>query len=260
MARISRLALIGVFVLLGSSVLAGITSISYTPDPIVVGQATVYTANCTPQPFKYEWDYRCTQGQTGAWVPSPPETTSTNTKTDYESQVGSFDVRCKAYYQGSGNPPPPPTTSTSIKSVTVNGPDSDTITAGLNTESTGYPAMTLTVKFQVRSGATAIGIHTDGYPQERIRRPQSDFDSGWVDPSSNYYFNGSTGEIIDVKVVQLGWLWSNIAIGEVFDDFYQQNRMVIRDCFYNQVYYSFSERHFQKVKSAPYKWKLVQVQ
>lgn len=180
MARISLGALIAVLVLVGSPTQAGITSISYTPDPIVVGKSTVYTANCTPQPVKWEWDFRCTQGGTEDWRPSPPDTTSTPTKTYNESKVGSYDLRCKATYQGSGNPPPPPTTSTLIKSATVNGPDADTITAGLNTNSTGYPVMTLTVKFQVRSGTTPIGPFTDGYPEERIRCPQDDFDSGWV--------------------------------------------------------------------------------
>jgi len=260
MARIPWGALIAGLVLVGPSAEAGITSIDVSPTPIVVGKSTTYTANCTPQPFKWEWDYRCTEGGTGSWTPSPPDTTSTRTKSYYESSVGSYDLRCTAYYQGGGYPPPLPTTSTLIKSVTVNGPDADTITAGLNTNSSGYPVMTVTVKFQVRSGTTAIGPYTDGYPQKRIRRPQEEYDSGWIGPTEGvFYFFGSTGEIIDVMTAG-GSGWGDILVDDVFDDFYQQNRMVINDCFATEVYYYFTERHFQKVKTGPYTWKLVEVE
>lgn len=45
----------------------------------------------------------------------------------------------------------------------------------------------------------------------------------------------------------------------VFDDLFQTNRFVIRDCLGFGIRFEFQERHFQFVKSGDETWKLVEV-
>jgi len=80
----------------------------------------------------------------------------------------------------------------------------------------------------------------------------------WSGPGNEFYFD--CGFIIDWKFVGIqlpGFV--NAAVGDVFDDFYQQNRMVIKDCFGDLQYFHFTERHFQKIKTGADTWKLVEV-
>lgn len=242
-----------VFLVSASVLLAGLTSIDVSPFPIVVGRVVTYSALSTPPPpfpSFYDWDYRCTEGSVGNWNPSPPDRTYTNMITYQESRVGSYDLRCKLTYGDL-------TTSTLTRGLTILGPDTDVILSGLNVNSTGYPQMTLTVTFEVRRGSTAIGMYTSGYPQERIRRPQFGFDSGWQGGWPDYYFNPNKN-IIDVKsVTRVDNSWDNLAVGAIFDDFYQQNRAVIPNCHGVNTYFYFSDVHYQKQKTGAQTWKLI---
>lgn len=59
-----------------------------------------------------------------------------------------------------------------------------------------------------------------------------------------------------VTVQNQTW-WDNLPIDAVFDDFYQQNRVVIPNCHGTDVYFHFTERHFQKRKSGAQTWQLI---
>ncbi len=205
-----------------------LVSITVDVEPICVGELIFYTANDDGvPPATYKWEFRCTEGgMNGNWTLSA--WTSKEARW-YEARVGSQDIRCTGKY--------PNHDSVIVRQVTVHGPDTETIIAGLNVNSTGWNTMQITMKFQIQCGATIMGAPVDGVPQERIRRPQFMFDSGWTNPSSTYYLAG--GVIFDVKSVTIlgGPDWNNLQVGAVFDDFYQQNRMKINNCHSVYVYY-----------------------
>lgn len=233
-----------------TAVLAALSAITVQSEPITVGQTVTYTTveDGKNGPGTWTWDFRATAGgNQGAWVGMPSGGTTSQV---VENRVGSFNVRCQASYMDQ-------TTSVVIRSVTVQGPDSDVITQGLNvsTEQTS-----LEVHFDVLNGSTPIGYigsDVDGYPQERIRRPQYNFDSGFTGPAPGaFYSQGNT--IIDVKQTNMqDPAFINAAIGAVVDDFYQQNRMVIKDGFLQDQFFYFVERHFQRVKTGANSWKLI---
>ena len=237
-----------------SAVIAGLTAIQVQTEPITVGQVVAYVATEDGKngPGTWSWDFRATSGgNQGQWVPlSNGSTTSRIT----EDRVGSYNVRCTGSYAGQ-------TTSVIIRSITVNGPDHDVLTKGLDSPTS---QVNLEVDFDVLNGAIPIGIigsSVNGFPQERIRRPQNNnFDSGFVGPTvGSYYTQGYT--IVDIKQTNLGSsVFVNAAIGEVIDDFYQQNRMVIKDGFNQDQFFYFPERHFQRVKTGINSWKLIQIQ
>ncbi len=195
---------------------------------------------------------RCTEDGTGSWTPSPPDRTYGNVITYHESRVGSQELRCKATYLDMS-------TSTLTRGISVAGPNTDIILSGCNTDSDGFPIMVLTAIFEVRSGSTAIGIYTAGYPQERIRRPQLNTDSGWKGSYPWFYFNPNKNIVDEKSVTRLDQTWDNLPVGEIFDDFYQQNRAVIPNCHGTNTYFYFDDVHYQKKKTGAQTWQLIQV-
>jgi hypothetical protein len=239
---------------LGSNSLAGLTAMTVSPEPITVGWATTYTVTDDGQDSgyaSYQWDFRATEpGNQTPWTALPGQSTSTQV---IEARVGSYNVRCRATYR---NPMTgQQTTSEIVRSVTVSGPDHDQITSGLNVSTS---SSSLTVEFLVLNGTIILGGTVDGHAEERIRRPQYGFDSGFVGQSSTFYYQ--YGYIVDVKSTNLqhpDFLKANI--GDAFDDFYQQNRMVIKDGFGRDQFFYFPERHFQRVKTGANSWKLIEL-
>jgi hypothetical protein len=231
---------------------AAITSITVNTEPITVGQTVQYVANMNSQdgpPGPTNWDYRATeQGNVSPWF-TPPITSGSSISWT-ERRIGSYNVRARTKFANGS-------TSEQIRSVTVHAPDEDVITGGLNTPSNGS---TLTVTFDLRRSGTPMGPGTvDGYPEERIRRPQFQMDSGFVGPSQSYYLTGNRA-IIDNKYSDVSHAdFINCPVNGVFDDLYQQNRMVIKDGFGTNQFFYFPERHFQRVKLGPSSWQLVEV-
>jgi len=147
------------------------------------------------------------------------------------------------------------------KQVTVIGPDRDTFTGPLDSvlEDILPAIMTMDVRFPVFAGTIPIGPNFEGYPQERIRRPQNGIDSGWLGTAvfhDDFHMDGS--EIFDHKWWG-GPTWENVQVGATVDDFYQQNRLVIQDCTGAEQFFTFAERHFRKVKTSAFSWQLVEV-
>jgi hypothetical protein len=82
------------------------------------------------------------------------------------------------------------------------------------------------------------------------------WDSGWSAGDEN--FSWSPPDILDHKIIDVtnpGWLQSNP--GDIIDDFFQTNKMVLKDCAGNDVEFVFAERHFQKQNIGPGAWKLI---
>jgi hypothetical protein len=50
-----------------------------------------------------------------------------------------------------------------------------------------------------------------------------------------------------------------IAIGTVFDDVYQQNRMIVIDCEGNSHIFYFTEHHSQMTKTAAGTWQMTEL-
>lgn len=128
---------------------------------------------------------------------------------------------------------------------------------GLFEVSKGWPGMYIDVQFvamandiQVAGAAVAVVK-----VEERIRRGVND--SGWVGGSPEFYWD--TTVTVDHKVVNadanMAW-WDSFNTGDIFDDFFQQNRMIIKDCFGNEQTFYFQERRFQKMKVDAAHWQL----
>ena len=270
--RVIRLSVVLLLTLAASVVVAGITSMTVAPSPIVVGNIAHYTANWTSEsggrdPDEFLWDYRCTEGGTiGEWMPVPADTTGeANYKWYLERRVGSYTVRCKAHYPGSsGNPPVPELISTRTLDVDVLGPDDDVIARGLGTDSTGFPIMNVTVWFSLANGTTAVGGYVEGYPQERIRLAGETEWSDWIGPvEDKFYLDGSTST---AQIVDLKWLssagfpnWDSLPVGSVLVDYWQENRMMITNCHGSPESFQFGASHYQHVKSGATTWKLTVV-
>lgn len=257
-----RVALfVGVF-FLATAALGAVTEITLTPQaPLVVGMTLDYKVVSNAQAVAgYRFRLRCLEGSTGPW--SQYYQQSSPTFTAVEKRVGNYEIEGGANEQQTTNPPTFQWASLT-KQVTILGPDSDTIIAGLNVNSTGWQPATVAVQFACwASGKKMAGSQIDGYPQERIRRPQYNppKDSGWAGPKAGEFY-WSMDHIQDNKtlhVIDMAW-WNGLAVGAVFDDLFQQNRFVIKDCNGVDRYYYFQERHFQKVKTGPTTWKLIEV-
>lgn len=98
-----------------------------------------------------------------------------------------------------------------------------------------------------------MGPNVDGAPEERIRRPQVPYDSGWLPASDIFYLDGNV--IVDEKAREVEG-WNTLPVGFVFDDFYHQNRMKIKNVHGEYEYFEFPDRHFRCVKSGSQTWQL----
>lgn len=226
------------------------------PNPICVGVAVTYTANDdgTP-PSTYKWEYRCTDGGTAdAWVLA---TANQKSVTFVEGYVGSQEVKCTGHYNAMGQFPAHD--SICSRSVSINGPDHDEIDPLFSFDSFGWPEMIVNVFFNVYCGSHRMGGGVNGYPQEWISRPQYGLDGPWSEPAPGEYFL-QNGTIVDVKKTNgLHPLWATWQPGDIIDDFYQTNRMVIKNCHLNDVYFQFATRHFRRQKTGADTWRLILV-
>jgi hypothetical protein len=232
-------------------------------DPIPVGYIVVYTAVFNDAGSASQWAYRCTlNAPPGNWV----YTTGGNPVMFQEGMVGTQDVQVTETGMISMGQP---LFSTFTISVEVDGPDTESVSAGLNVSNTIGNCTTsmgqIQMEFSVSLGDYPIGPMVGGYPQERIQRPwlpptpaPSRFDSGWSNTDSNYYYQ--SGKIIDVKTVQMSQnLWDTFRVGDVLDEYIQTNRMIISACDGTQKIFTFASHHFQKVKSSVDTFKMVEV-
>jgi hypothetical protein len=258
------LAFVIVAVAVPAALFAAVTQIAIKPGvPIVVGSSRTFQVVSSKPVSQYKIRWRCLEQPTGLW--SDPFSNGTGIFGPFnEPRVGNREVEGQTIaFIGM---PPQPVTSTLTRQYTVVGPDSDVIVQGLNTNSTGFPRMENEVRFIMKYSDIWVRGWIDGFPQERIRRPQKpppNDDSGWVGPKPGE-FDWATEYFFDLKFVHLPnpqsiAHWNSLPVNTVFDDFFQQNRFVIRNCNGAFVYYYFEERRFQKVKSGAQTWTLVQI-
>ena len=260
---LTRTLMVFFILLVAALVLAGITSITVEPEPIVVGTAATYTAHTTSElSAGFRWDYRCTDGGTnGPWMPDPPDASGSPEITYHEARIGAYDVRSVwSYYEGP--PYEPPKSDTFVQPVTVWGPNADVIASGLDVESTGFPRMDVRLRFLLKRGGTTIGPYVEGYPQENLSFNGGTTWTGWQGPLPGAYFwESASCEIVDVKYHEINdpdW-WNGIDVGTVLNDYLQRNRMVIKDCHGNDTAYEFPQRRFKHIKTGPQSFKVTLV-
>lgn len=245
--------------LLGATVVwpvsATLTSINVTGQPVVVGDSISYRAlenENAPWPTNFSWNYRCTVANAqGTWMNVPFATAAW---TIQERNVGSYEIKATSDMSDG-----------SVKSITTNVTVAGPTTDKVNESQLGavlyfmMGPMPLNLEFAVMHGDRKIGPYPDGYPQYRIRRPQFDLDTDWTsDPG--YSLNGDTIVArVAIEAADFNNGFADLADGSVVDDYYLQNRMVIRNCAGTNEYFNFPERHFRKVKVGGNAWKLVEV-
>jgi len=265
--RLKARSTVGCILLLGCALVptllfGSITQIQMgvNQPPVAVGRWASFQATTNGSASNWHWYRRCTIIPAGQWQDYGGGS-SANLFLG-SARVGSYTIKVTDQEMVAG-PPPTFQNFELTKDYNVIGPDSDTIIDGLNVPSTSGSLMPLavadlTVKFQMKCGQTLIGDLIAGYVQESIRRPQSNFDSGWTGETADFRF--SPPNIEDHKTV--GMLvpeFANAAVGAVFDDFFQQNRFVIEDCHGYDTYFYFPERHFRKIKLNSTTWKLIEI-
>jgi hypothetical protein len=247
---------------------AVLTSITYSPNPITLGNQVQYTANDdgTWPIGSYKWEYRCL-GPSGPsnWIVAFP---TTNIYTSVESRPGDFEVKCTATYKQLSPQSPPPPSSVQI-SITIPAANADAVISGLNTptncgsQSDNIAASALPLTFEVRVGRTAVGAYLSGTLEERIRRPQLDppYDSGWQPGNQDLFIRN--GQVIDNKTYTIAppdnlASYNTLSNGYVLDDFFQQFRITTTataGCG-NQVVMYLTEHHFKRYKSGAGQWSL----
>ena len=85
------------------------------------------------------------------------------------------------------------------------------------------------VFFDLYAGVLPLGSIVDGYAGS-IRRPPF-YDSGWLGPDpDDAVFVLIASQIYDYKFYTPANNWANLDNGEILDDFYQRNRVVLKDC------------------------------
>lgn len=246
-------------ILLGATVAlpvsAALTAVNVTGQPVVVGDTVSYRAlddNAAPWPTTYAWKYRCTSnGAQGNWQDAPFATAAWSSQ---EQNVGNFEVKVQsAMSDGS--------TQTVQNSVTVSGPTTDEVNAAQLDVVMFFmmgPAP-INLQFAVMNGNRKIGPYPDGYPEYKIRRPQFNLDTGWCTDTA-YSLNADTIVArVAIEPADFNNGFANLADGAVVDDYYFQNRMLIRNCAGNYETFVFPERRFQKIKAGSNSWKLVEV-
>lgn len=242
-----------VVVLVPMGIIAEVENIAIAPFPIVVGYVYEYEISIEPGQAAgaYSIEWRCTQGGTGNWQVFG---TGGNPYYTIEGLIGNQDVKGGACISDGGFGCE---WNYLIEPITVLGPTRDAISSDLGGASTALPPTAeFEVQFAVLNGDTPIGPWTDGYAQERIRQPGMvpPYDSGWVGTTG-----GTEGEfgwdgyhIYDFKKLtvdeeNIAW-WNNMEFGQVYDVYYQQNRMMIKDCFGVYQPFYFAEREFGHYK------------
>jgi hypothetical protein len=228
--------------------------------PCIVTYTAIYSGSV---PDSFTWEWRCTADSwTGDW--ELIQEGSYGVIDFGMGAVGSFDVRCTAHYgaNGMGQADPDSTVTTTVN---FHGPDSDTITSGLNVDSSSMDQtgiMEVTLIFEVDWQSYRLGCCVDGYAQEWSRVPEDNINTGWINPPDLWF---DCGEIIDiikitVQTQQQQDYWNNLNEGDVIDhDVYKKNRMVIKNCHGDDEYFEFPERRYREIKTGPGTFKLVVV-
>lgn len=286
-------ACVGSMFLLPMVMIGDVQSIAVDPagGPLILGDGAIYTIIYPPtdNPDNFYFQYQCMEGGTpGPLQPVPANQAFGGTITYTEQTVGIYTVvgtEVNQIFMGANATPTLVPSSKSIM-VQVKGPDKEVITAGLNQDSTPGTGllnggMINEVHFSLFVGDKPLGPGWSGYVEERIQHPQaagipnidpSYVDSGYMggsnDPNSSvkeFYWDPNLRAIVDVKVVGIvSPAFSAGNMGDVIDDFWQQNRLTALDCTdpgNPQIYYM-PPHHFQKIKTGygfGASWKLVEV-
>jgi len=239
------------FVLIASILSANITQIVVEPAaPIVVGYEVTFTIMNSLPAELWSHQSRCLTDPPSDWSPDPALEVTSNVSWAIVARVGSRQFRGGAQENTSNDPMQPNLVwSYLIKDFSAVGPDHDVFNgpyvSHVVDDMTGL--IELDYYFDVKAGDVLIGPYAAAWLEVRIRRPSIDQDSGWMDEAP--------GE----REYNCGTIWRNVEgnfndfasndIYDVVDDFYQQNRIRIKDCAGYDNYFTFSERHFQLVKS-----------
>jgi hypothetical protein len=136
--------------------------------------------------------------------------------------------------------------------IEVKDPNRNTV-SGVDTDSTGFPVMQNELRFTLYYNDTPLGPCAVGTVQERIRRepPYADppFDSGWVGPAENFFFQSP--DIVDRKITTPPAGWDFMLNETVIDEFTQEVRITIPDwCGNEWIYTDVSPRRYRRVKTS----------
>src|SRR5437879_3371454 len=127
-------------------------------------------------PTSYSFQCQRTDCGSGALFPNPADTNSTGIWVWTEPFIGSQNI-AGGERLSSGMPPTNTWDYLTIQ-ISVIGPSSETITAGLNVDSTNNSGIyQVETHFSIYAGSNLVGPYAYCEAQERIRRPQDNFDS-----------------------------------------------------------------------------------
>jgi len=236
-----------------SAVWAALTDLTYTPNPIVVGNDVFFTATEDGKSAgraSYTWFWQPVGA--GTWNAMPVNSLQIWTR---ENRTGIYNVKCVATYV---EPTMPPRKTTSEKTVTISvaAPNVDAIDP-VQGQALGAdcPAdQPVLFAFQPSINGINIGPYVDGDAQERIQR--TGFDSGWSGPAPGQ-FELHLQWIYDYKSTAQSEL-DKYSVGQVVDSFTQTNRMRIADSSGIRTPREFAPHRFKRIKTGQSTWKLVE--
>ena len=238
---------------------ASITSFTANPNPALVGNTITLsvTTDNSPPPSGFAWSYTC--GDSGCAHDAVPITGAGANAYFIAPYIGNHIFACTATFTMPGMPPTS-LSATGGGSADVQGPDNDNLASGPGIDATWNSGIPVEFDFVMQKGAIPIGTLAAGTIQERIERPQSLQDSGWIDGAPGIlYKQGAT--IIDMKKATFdsAFFFSTGVNGGVLDDFYQTNRFLGQNCCGQTVTCTFPRRHFRRVRSGLNTFNIVQI-
>jgi hypothetical protein len=210
--------------------------------PIVVGHDLYLTIHHSfPAADIYSGERRCATDPPGAWTPNPAATQGEATFSYHLAEVGTRDFRGGAHEVISDNPLTYQWSYLTTQ-ITVIGPDSD-VFDGPAESNFDDPWMSLTAYFPVYAGEIDLGWDINGYLEFRLRRPDEDYDTGWITDDDFQLISGTIVCFLQIDSWDEGFI--NLLPGDVFDDFFLQHRLRIYDCAGTLQIYTFADRQFK---------------
>jgi hypothetical protein len=257
---------------------AGTITVTAWPRAVPVGRTSQLTLTIAGgMPTTVSWEARCRRAECPDVYRPLADLYGQARPVARSAAVGTIDYRCGVTWAAPmGGAKPKPSFGTT--SVTYHGPTAEVIRTGLGINPAPTPATisTCLVTFELQRAGTALGP-CPGSVEELIERPQlkpTDPFYSQVGPMSTGYFEWRAPNILDYKRIGDAFpdfyfaknstrviLWSNLAIGQIFDDFYQTNSIKLHTCCPDgtgRQKFTLPKRHFLKKKTAT-GWQLLDV-
>lgn len=243
-----------------------VTDVLMQPEPpILVGFGTNYLVVADDPTGEYMWRWRCPGDPPdvppGDW--SPEWFQSDPWYFIYNDHVGTFDDNFWAEEDPDIDDEDPPVWNEKTIQTSVLGPNTDDVPFGLNVNSDGD---LLTIYFRPLHGDDPIGGEIAGYAEEQLqfKKPWEGADkwsapTPWIGHTEDYFWDEGSAMIEDSKAHDTNSAnFQALNVGDAFQDIFQRNRLVIKNCEGLDQEFILPNHYFQAIKTGANTYKYVE--